>query len=418
MANRPVIYQPPDLFNDYVGELAARRDPLMMVRGGAGAGKSVAVAQIALHRAMKEGQNGIAFRKHQEQARKSVFPLLKSLITQSNTSRYWKIGLRPMRLTYLPNGAQIWVEGAADPEALKSITNENGVFTWAWLEETSEFTPADLREIRRRLRGLTPWPKQVWLTFNPVSELHWLKTELVDKNAPGLYERVLTHPDNKFLTQSDRDVLEELKFSNPHDYQIYTLGQWGTPHSGLVYNNFALCSKAEFEALPGSCERILGVDFGYTAPTAVCEYKLVHRSGRLPAVYARELLYKEGLLNQELISFLKPLAGGAKIYCDCAEPSRIEGFRRAGLRAFAWEKDVKASTLFTKGIDLFVCGDNFINELSQYRWSDREADRPGQGTPDHLVDTLRGAVWSHLRRHPFANSMPLSYKKSETLTKA
>jgi phage terminase large subunit len=389
----------PDNFNDYVKELSQVRVRIPMVMGGAGAGKSVAVAQILLHRVMLEGQSGIALRKKETDVRKSVFPLFRGLINRWNLANYWRIHKQRMHFEFLPNGAEIYCSGASDTESLKSITPTNSVLNWAWLEETNQFTISDFREIQRRVRGYSQYPKQFWMTFNPVSRYHWLKTDLIDKGEYGIQVFKYTYKDNKFLSTDDAEILESLSVSSPNDYRVYALGEWGEPSAGLVFPHYEAITERAWEALPKDCDTIFGIDWGYNAPTAVAEYKIlrdVNNPRAMPKVFARQVLYKAGLLTDDVARVVKPLAQGRYVYCDNAEPDRIQQLREAGILAKAWEKDVLSSIDFCKRLPLYVWGKDFENELQSYRWMEG-TDKVDTNTPDHLIDTLRGAVWTHMK---------------------
>lgn len=389
----------PDNFNHYVKALSQVRVRIPMVMGGAGAGKSVAVAQILLHRVMLEGQSGIALRKKETDVRKSVFPLLRGLINRWNLVNYWRINKQRMHFEFLPNGAEIYCSGASDTESLKSITPTDSVLNWAWLEEANQFTISDFREIQRRVRGYSKYPKQFWMTFNPVSKYNWLKTELIDKEETGIEVFKFTYKDNKFLSSDDVEILESLAVSSPNDYRVYALGEWGEPSAGLVFPHYESITERVWEALPKDCDTIFGIDWGYNAPTAVAEYRILRDANNLkamPKVFARQVLYRAGLLTDEVARVVKPLAQGRYVYCDSAEPDRIQQLREAGILAKAWEKDVLSSIDFCKRLPLYVWGKDFEHELQSYRWVEG-TDKVDTNTPNHLIDTLRGAVWTHIK---------------------
>lgn len=404
----------PDNFNHYVPKLSKVRTRVPMVMGGAGAGKSVGVAQILLHRVMLEGQSGIALRKKETDVRKSVFPLLRGMISKWNLTKYWRVNKQRMHFEFLPNGAEIYCGGSSDPESLKSITPTETVLNWAWLEEANQFTMADFREIQRRVRGYSKYPKQFWLTYNPVSKLNWLKTELIDNEEPGIEVFRYTYKDNKYLSPDDIEILESLAQTSPNDYRVYALGEWGEPSAGLVFPHYQPITDEIWNLLPIDCDTIFGIDWGYNAPSAVAEYKIVkdvNNPKAMPKVFAKQHIYKAGLLTDDIARMVKPLAQGRYVYCDNAEPDRILQLRQAGILAYAWEKDVLSSIDFCKRLPLYVLGKDYENELQSYRWIEG-TDKVDTNTPDHLIDTLRGAVWTHMKNNKMYSllNLGLSYK--------
>ena len=76
------------------------------------------------------------------------------------------------------NGNSVIFKGLDDTEKLKSITFPKGELTDIWVEEASEVREEDFNQLDVRLRGKGTH-KQMVLTFNPVSVLHWLKRWII-----------------------------------------------------------------------------------------------------------------------------------------------------------------------------------------------------------------------------------------------
>ena len=87
-----------------------------------------------------------------------------------------------MRIT-CANGNSVIFKGLDDTEKLKSITFPKGELTDIWVEEASEVREEDFNQLDVRLRGKGTH-KQMVLTFNPVSVLHWLKRRFFDRQDP------------------------------------------------------------------------------------------------------------------------------------------------------------------------------------------------------------------------------------------
>lgn len=81
-----------------------------------------------------------------------------------------------MTITNTRNGSTLLFMGLDNIEKLKSIQGITGI----WIEEVSECQKGDILELNRRLRGETKYYKQIILTFNPISHLHWLKEHFFD----------------------------------------------------------------------------------------------------------------------------------------------------------------------------------------------------------------------------------------------
>lgn len=219
----------------------------LVLKGGAGSGKSVFCAQKILHRCKTEhytispkgekipytfAHKFLVMRKVANTLRLSVFALLKSEIERQGLVDEWKIFEGRLSFLHIPTGAQIVLTGVDDVEKLKSINDITGT----WLEEATEFTEADFNQINLRLRGLYPFYKQHLISFNPISASHWLKGRFDTKRGkdgninPHLAKTELYHTNYKHNDFLDADYIEELNNLVNVDEnlaRIYLDGNWG-----------------------------------------------------------------------------------------------------------------------------------------------------------------------------------------------
>ena len=124
------------------------------------------------------------------------------------------------------NGNSVIFKGLDDTEKLKSITFPKGELTDIWIEEASEILEEDFNQLDVRLRGKGAH-KQMVLTFNPVSVLHWLKLRFFDRKDPRALVLKSTYKDNQFLDEDYKRTLEGYKDTDPYYYSVYCLGEWG-----------------------------------------------------------------------------------------------------------------------------------------------------------------------------------------------
>ena len=227
--------------------------------GGAGSAKSYSTGQkILIDRIMQEtGHRWLTVRKVAKTLRVSVFQLFKDLISDIDETENFKINKSDMTITYLPNGSEILFFGLDDIEKLKSIQGITGI----WIEEASETEKNDILELNRRLRGHTISYKQIILTFNPISHLHWLKAHFFDNHASKASIYKTTYKDNSFIDDEYKQELEDIKNYDIQQYNIYALGEWGVLNTNIVYHNFnfkkhtTLLTKDDFSVLH------IGIDF-------------------------------------------------------------------------------------------------------------------------------------------------------------
>ena len=128
-----------------------------------------------------------------------------------------------MRFTHNPTGNEILCAGMDDPEKIKSIAG----ITSVWCEEATELDELDFNQLELRVRGETSTYKQFIITFNPISEQHWLKKRFFDNQDSETYILNTTYKDNSFLDDDYIHHLQERVKANPNLYKVYVLGEWG-----------------------------------------------------------------------------------------------------------------------------------------------------------------------------------------------
>jgi phage terminase large subunit len=354
--------------------------------GGAGAGKSYFAAQKLVLRLLSETPHKILIlRKVSRTNRFSTFALVKEIASEIEGV---KINNSDLTIQF-PNGNEVIFLGLDDTEKLKSI---HGI-TSIWIEEATELSEEDFMQVDLRLRGKTSHYKQIILTFNPISALHWIKKRFfdsVDKDA-DIFR--YTYKDNAFIDKEYIEVLEGLKETNENLYRVYALGEWGTL-AELIYQNWKV------QEFPQPTELIAGIDFGFNNPNAVVFLNIDYDSRK---IFVWDELYVSKITNKELIELLKQKPQAQIYYPDTAEPDRIEELYNAGFIVGKTNKDVTQGINFVKNFTIIIhpqCT-NFIKEIETYSY---QKDKNGQVLEipvkfnDHLMDAMRYAVYSHAKQ--------------------
>ena len=356
--------------------------------GGAGSGKSYFVAQKKVYQHLKEkGHKTLIVRKVARSNRHSTFDLIKSIIYSWRLSNLFKIKENDMEIKCV-NGNHMIFTGLDDVEKLKSIAG----ITDMWIEEATEITESDFEQLNLRLRGKSKFPKQITLTFNPISSSHWLKKRFFDRKTDDASILMTTYKDNKFIDTDYRKVLEELKEQDEMFYRIYALGEWGVLEN-LVYSNYEVVSD-----VPDHFDEVIyGLDFGYNNPTALVKIGILDER-----LYILDEMYERGLTNADLIDQLRRIveSTNSSIYADSAEPNRIEEIRRAGFNIYPANKSVKDGIDFVKRHRLYIHASctNVIKEIESYKWK-KDKDGNVLEEPikfmDHAMDAIRYAIFTH-----------------------
>ena len=211
------------LFRPYLTDNTHR---YLILYGGAGSGKSVFAVQRFLYRLLTLPLcNVLVVRAVAATNRDSTYALFRQVISKWGLSELFSCKDSDLRIS-CANGNSVIFKGLDDTEKLKSITFPKGELTDIWIEEASEVLEEDFNQLDVRLRGKGAH-KQMVLTFNPVSVLHWLKLRFFDRKDPRALVLKSTYKDNQFLDEDYKRTLEGYKDTDPYYYSVYCLGEWG-----------------------------------------------------------------------------------------------------------------------------------------------------------------------------------------------
>ena len=205
--------------------------------------------------------------------------------------------------------------------------------------------------------------------------------------------------DNPYLPKEELDRQEK---SIPEDRfaQEYLADFRKT--EGLVYKEFDrsrhLIASGDEKKLVSYTDTILGIDFGYTNPSAIVCIKIDSDNH----YWVTEEYYRTGQTTEAIAEQAK-LYKPTKVYADPAEPDRIEILRKYGLNCRDVSKDIVAGVdrvreLFKQNrIHIHPDCKNLIHELETYRYPDKKPDQNEIEKPvkdkDHALDALRYALY-------------------------
>ena len=327
-------------------------------------------------------------------------------------------------MTYKPTGQKIYFRGLDDPLKVTSITVDQGVLSWMWIEEAYEISSEDdFNMLDESIRGAVPEGsglfKQITLTFNPWNEHHWLKKRFFDNPDEETLALTTNYLCNEWLDAADRKVFETMQKQNPRRYKVAGLGEWGIV-DGLVYENwkeeeFDLISKKEYLKLDEAAKRVrsyvfrediqsaFGLDFGYTNDPSALFAGFIDTEHR--KIYVWDEMYENGLSNRKIFEHIQSMGyGKEKITADCAEPKSIDQLRGYGLRVNGAEKgkdSINNGIQFIQDYEIIIhprCV-NFLTEISNYTWDkDKLGNKLNKPIDDfnHLMDAMRYALESYI----------------------
>ncbi len=231
----------------------------------------------------------------------------------------------------------------------------------------------------------------IWLDWNPTHDF-WADNELED--GPDIETLKLTYLDNEALSESIVKEIEKAKEKAKTSsywenwWKVYGLGEKGSLE-GVIFRDWQIIDR-----IPPQAKYIAsGMDFGFTNdPTTLVDVYQYNQQ-----YIFNEVLFKKGLLNNEIARLAKSEDLHRVIYADSAEPKSIEEIRRYGIRIIGSNKG-KDSIVY--GIDLLQQNNfkvtknsvNLIKELRTYIW---DSDKNGKvlnkpvDHSNHCIDAMR-----------------------------
>jgi phage terminase large subunit len=367
------------------------QDRKVLIEGSAGSGKTI----YAVHKVLKYGLE-------HNNARIGVFrytlPALRATAWLELKEALVEYGIpfhenkMEGKIT-LPNNATILFKPLDDLKKIRSLNLD-----FIWVEQAEEIGFHVFAELEKRLRGKVGKKtySQLLLTVTPEDKLHWIYKYFHRKKKGKIIH--FHYKDNPFLPAPYVAEYEELKEIDYELYVKYTLGKWGKL-TNIIFERWD-------EQIPESgVERWTGgVDFGYNNPSS---FLLIGWYDGEPYI-VREV-YKRRLTNPEFIEEIKKmlLEEGLrpqdldKVYCDAAEPDRIEEFCQAGFDAIGGVKNVAARLETTRSVKIHIspgCVET-IKEIRSYKYQKTKdgdiLDKP-VNFKNHSMDALGYCVYGEL----------------------
>lgn len=271
-------------FNPIFKQANETRCRYRCMRGSAGSGKSVNIAQDYILKLMNpkyKGANLLVIRKIGDWNRQSTYSELVSAINRicgSMADFYWDIGKSSLALRCKTTGNEVLFRGMKDDkqrEGVKSVTFTRGKLTWIWAEEATELEENDIDILDDRLRGKLINENlyyQITLSFNPVSATHWIKAKYFDTPRVSIFTHKSTYQDNLFIDPAYSERMMMRKEQDPEGYRVYGLGEWGLL-GGQFFSNFSEKRHVvkPFK-IPDNWVRFRSMDWGSAKPYAVGWY--------------------------------------------------------------------------------------------------------------------------------------------------
>lgn len=234
--------------------------PVMLLTGGAGAGRSRLAAEKIHGYCLKyPGSTALVARKVKTSMASGTILFYRRRVIGNDPAVRW-VDSPKNRFEY-KNGSILQFIGLLDENArenLKSI-GQDGAVDIADLVEATQFEEEDFNAMLARMRGKAAHWRQIILECNPDAPTHWIKRRLIDGREASVY-----HASAQDNPHNPPDYVTRLAQLTGIDHQRLVLGQW-VQASGLVYDVWADPGNVteEAEYIPDGGPVYWAVDDGY-----------------------------------------------------------------------------------------------------------------------------------------------------------
>ncbi len=377
--------------------------------GGSASGKSVFIAQRVVFDLIKGGRNYLVIRNVHRTNRGSTFNEISKAITDCGAHDMFQTNKTDMVIT-CNNGYQILFAGLDDVEKIKSITPAKGVLTDIWIEEATETSRSDVKQLDKRLRGKSDVSKRVTMSFNPVLQTHWIYEENFKNWQDGIWDYTdddisilkTIYKHNSFLEKDDIAALENE--TDPYFKDVYTLGNWGVL-GAVIFKNWRVEDLTEIKETFDNHKN--GIDFGYGGDPAALVH--THYDKTRNRIYILDEMFAHELTNDMLADQTKKIIENQYVVCDSAEPKSIQELKNLGVKALPAKKgkdSVNFGIQWLQRQEIIVdtkC-QNMRNEFMTYKWKEdargNTLDMPVDRN-NHGIDALRYAYQDEMEQRKF-----------------
>ena len=374
-----------------------------VVKGGRGSKKSKNTALIYIHDILKhEWANLLVVRRFSNTNKQSTYTDLKWATNRLGVSHLFKFNESLPEITVIATGQKILFRGLDDPLKITSITVDEGILSWLWVEEAYQIESQDKFDtLTESIRGTVDNPtfyKQITVTFNPWSERHWLKGAFFDEETrfKDVFSDTTTYKDNEWLDEQDRNRYEDLWRTNPRRAAVVANGDWGVVE-GLVFENFEVKDFDINSTIKRVGETTAGLDFGFTHDPTTFPRLAVDLDNKELWIYAEH--YEHAMTTDDIYKMIEANDMlDAFISADSAEQRLIAELRAKGVKRIS--ASVKGRGSINAGIDFMKQFKIYIHptcvktieEFDTYIYKqDKECNWLNEPIDDnnHIIDGIR-----------------------------
>lgn len=365
----------------------------LMVMGSAGSGKTFfACVKVIMYALEHPNARVGVFRQTLPSLRETSWREIREILQKYNIVFEEN---KSNGLITLDNGSTISFTPTDDDKKLRSLNLD-----LVYIEQCEEITEEAFDELDLRIRNevAQKYYGQMLIVVQPESKHHWLYKRFYQtkKNDPDYKYVHFSYLDNPYLPPEQAKVYEGFKETNPDKYRTHTLGEWITSSKQIFTDNWEVGFKRRYFNF-----YVGGVDFGWNNPACFLLCGFYDNE-----CYVLGEVYKTEMTNSQFLNEIFELLAKHElefadldaVYCDSADPEKIEVFCRNGLNAYPSVKNVKAKIDTARETRIYIdesCP-NLISEIPNYEWkkdkNNNILDEPVK-EHDHAVDAMCYAIY-------------------------
>ena len=366
---------------------------ISILEGGSRSGKTWSIIQFILiycYGNKNSGKTIIIARDFLTALKSTILPDFKEILLQYGI--YRDANFNKSEMVYTLYGNTIRFMGLDNTDKVHGAKSDI-----MWINEAISTDKEIVMQLLQRCSGFAIFD------YNPSTSVHWVYDLELREDSDLLRTTLL---DNPFIPDEVRkqiysyeptDKNKELGTADDFLWKVYGLGERADGEA-IVFRKYDIV-----EALPNSYDReAIGLDYGYSNdPTAAIQVIIDGNN-----IYLHELLYSTGLLNSDILNYLKPIVGTKMVVPDSAEPKSNDYLLLEGLNIVPAEKG-RDSIMYGldlmrgKKIHITATSTNLLKEFKNYTFVKKNGvvtNKPIDAF-NHGIDAARYAVMQLLKKY-------------------
>jgi len=355
----------------------------LILKSGRGAGKSWAVAQYVIIKALERKTRILCTREIQRTIRDSVYKLLTDTIERYELEKYFEVQRDKI---ISASGSEIIFTGLW--QHINEIKSMEGIGI-CWVEEAQAISIQSLEVLIPTIRAIE---SKILYTYNPFSENDAVLKKLIQSNRLDVMVIETSYLQNPFLS---KELLQEAEYDKQTNFALYRhkwLGEFYELNEAQIF-----AGKYKMtDMLPDRLEWIgYGLDFGYAEdPNVLVKIGIIGKK-----LFILDEKVGRKIEIDAMPSFLGEIKG--LIIADSARPELISYLRQRGYKiipAMKGAKSILEGIEKIKNFEIYIykeCEYTF-SEFQTYSW---KVDKTtGKIIPEpmdkynHAIDAIRYAL--------------------------